>query len=82
MNYDRPMRQRRRLLVVANIVAELNRQSMTVEILARLTGIEMSVLDHRLAANSAFNLDELELIAAALGVPAEALLQGGTESQQ
>jgi len=59
----------------AEIRAELARQDITQDDLAHRVGMSPSALSRRLAGLQPFELQELEGIAAALGVPAKRYLR-------
>lgn len=67
-----PLTQR----VAAEIRAELGRQQMSQRRLAELLGIDQALVSRRLAATNArpWTTDEIDRIAAALGVPVDRLL--------
>lgn len=69
------MRRRRTALAAAEILRELGRQRLTLDELHSRTGIPVSVLNRKLTGNEPIDLDELDHIAAALGVPVAALIQ-------
>lgn len=61
-------------LVSARVAAEIKEAGVTVVWLCGKTGIPRSTMLRRLDGHSAFNLNEIDRIAAALRVPAESLL--------
>jgi len=65
MNSPTPLRQ----AVTGEIRAELARQRKTLDDLASGADLALSTLKTRMSTRTAFTLDELERIAAALGVP-------------
>lgn len=69
------MRRRRTALAAAEILRELGRQGLTLDELHSRTGIPVSVLNRKLTGNEPIDLDELDQIATALGVPVAALIQ-------
>lgn len=58
----------RRTLVAAAVQVELRRRGMTAADLSNLTSLPADELEARLAGAVAFDVDELEMIASALGV--------------
>lgn len=66
----------RRTLVAAAVRVELRRRGMTAADLSNLTGLPADELEARLADEVAFDVDELEMIASALGVDIVTLFGG------
>lgn len=66
----------RRTLVAAAVRNELRRRGMTAADLSGLTGLPTDELETRLAGETAFDVDELEMIASALGVEVVTLFGG------
>ncbi|WP_166785549.1 helix-turn-helix domain-containing protein [Cryobacterium cryoconiti] len=61
-------------LVVRRILAELDRQGVTIGQLARSTGIRVSVLNRKLTGIDRLNVDDIDSIAGVLGVPTAAFV--------
>lgn len=55
--------------VAANVKAEMARRSHSQNTFAPLVGMRQQALSRRLSGKTAFTIDELARIAAALGVP-------------
>lgn len=55
--------------VATDVRAELGRQQMSILELARRTGLSGSYVTRRVSGSVPFDLDDLERIGAALGVP-------------
>lgn len=68
-------RRRSTLTAAAGILRELDRQGLTVDDLHSRTGIPVSVLNRKLTGNGPIDLNELDRIADALGVPVDALMR-------
>ena len=64
----------RRRLAAAGILRELDRQGLTLDDLHSRTGIPVSVLNRKLTGNEPIDLNEIDRIASALGVPVDALI--------
>lgn len=60
--------------VAANIRAELGRRNISVLALANDIGLNRNTLARRISGASAFTINELDLIAAHIGVPIETLI--------
>lgn len=67
-------RRRRSTLAAAEILLELGRQQLTVDDLYSRTGIPVSVLNRKLTGNAPIDLNDIDRIARALGVPVDALI--------
>lgn len=63
--------------VAGGVRAELARRRMSASKLARQTGLKQSYLSRRMTGETPFNVDDLALIAAALGVSMSTLIPGG-----
>ena len=70
--------RKRRFQVASSVRAELERQHVSPEALADAAGMDLSDLDNRLTGDIAFDVEELEAIARALGVAVDSLLSDGT----
>lgn len=68
------MKQTTREVAIA-VRAEMLRQRMKVTDLAKATGIGRVALHHRFNGRVAFDTDELDLVAHALGLPASELIR-------
>lgn len=58
----------------------LARRRMSAAELARRTGIKTSTMSRRMTGETAFDLDDLEVIAAALGITVADLMHGATSA--
>jgi transcriptional regulator with XRE-family HTH domain len=73
-----PRRGRLREFVAEEIRVLLARQRISAAELARRTGIKQSTISRRMTGETAFDMDDLEVIARALGVQVQDLLPART----
>ncbi|WP_182112918.1 helix-turn-helix domain-containing protein [Actinotalea sp. JY-7876] len=68
--------------VTGNVRAEMARHGVTQRLIAKAIGKTQQAVSYKLSGRSALTVDELQRIAALLGVPTAALLEAPTTNDE